>query len=229
MSAPGKIVTTRAIVAPQSKEWVKFPISLDLGIDRLMDRCFIMVWLDKAEGISWASVSDLSFYYKTGILSDNGEWIMKGEKSFRISIKEPVEMLANCAPENVINGYSRIIDVNHYEWVSDPAQTLPQWIELNFKEPSEINLISIVFDTDLSNPGTCWTIKRPGVPQCVKDYEIEVFADSEWIKIATVTNNFMRKNIHHFDALTVEKIRVNVFSTWGDKSARIMEIRASLE
>lgn len=229
MSAPGEIVTTQAIVAPQSEGWVKFPISLDLGTDKLMDRCFIMVWLDKTEGISWASVSNLSFYYKTGVLSDDGEWIMKGEKSFRISIKEPVEMLANCAPENVINGYSRIIDENQYEWVSDPEHSLPQWIELEFEEPTEVNSISIVFDTDLSNPGTCWIIKRPGVPQCVKDYEIEVFVDSKWIKVATVTDNFMRKNTHSFDTLKVEKIRVNVNSTWGDKSARIMEIRASLE
>ena len=222
-------MTTQAVVSPKSEGWVKFPISLDLGTDKLMDRCFIMVWLDKAEGISWASVSNLSFYYKTGVLSDNGEWSMNGEQSFRISVKEPVETLANCSPENVINGYSRIIDATQYEWVSDPTQTLPQWIELEFEEPSKINSISVVFDTDLSNPGTCWTIKRPLVPQCVKDYEVEVFADSKWIKVVTVTDNFMRKNIHRFNDLTVAKIRVNVKSTRGDKSARIMEIRAALE
>jgi len=229
MSYPGEIVSTEAMVEPQSEGWVKFSINLDLGTDKLMDRCFVMVWLDKAEGISWQSVSNLSFYYKAGELNDNGAWNMKSEKSFRISVKEPVETPANCTPENVINGYSRIIDAERYEWVSDPGQSLPQWIELEFEEPAKINSVSIVFDTDLSNPGTCWTVKRPGVPRCVKDYEIEVCTDSEWINTATVTDNFMRKRIHTFDTITVEKIRINVNATWGDKSARIMEIRASFE
>jgi hypothetical protein len=39
----------------------------------------------------------------------------------------------------------------------------------------------------------------------------------------------MRKRIHRFEMLTVEKIRVNVLATWGDRSARIVEIRAALE
>ncbi len=229
MSPPGEVVTTQAVVAPMSEGWTKFPIVVNLGKDKLMDRCFIMVWLDKAEGISWKSVSNLSFYYKTGIMNDNGKWTYESEKSFRISIKEPVEALANCAPENVNNGYSRIVDADQYEWVSDPAQTLPQWIELEFKEPTKINSISTVFNTDLSNPGTCWIVKRAKVPQCVKDYEIDVLVDSKWIKIAKVTNNFMRKRIHYFDAMMVEKIRVTVMETWGDKSARIQEIRACFE
>ena len=81
----------------------------------------------------------------------------------------------------------------------------------------------------MTNPGTAWGIKIPRVPTCVKDYTVEVFANGDWQKIADIKDNFMRKRIHNFSVLMVEKIRVNVLSTWGDKSARIMEIRASLE
>ncbi len=229
LSPPGEIVSAKATVPPQSEGWIKFPLNLDLGTDKLMDRCFIMVWVEEAAGISWQSVSNLSFYYRAGVPDNNGGWKMNNSKCFRISINEPIEEIANCAPENVINGYSRKIDKNFYEWVSDPEETLPQWLELEFKKPTEINSVSIVFDTDLSNPGTCWTVKRPSVPECVKDYDLEVYAGSKWIKVASVTDNFMRKRIHTFEPLTAEKIRVNVNATQGDKSARIMEIRASLD
>jgi hypothetical protein len=39
----------------------------------------------------------------------------------------------------------------------------------------------------------------------------------------------MRKRTHRFDRVTAEKLRVTVTETWGDPSARIMEIRAALE
>ena len=139
------------------------------------------------------------------------------------------EEKANCSPENVINGVSRIRSPETYEWVSDPKQDLPQWIELSFKEDSCINSVSVVFDTDMTNPGTCWGIKIPHVPVCVKDYSVEVFDSESWQQVAEVHDNFMRKRIHCFDRRTAEKLRVHVFKTWGDPSARITEVRASLE
>ena len=47
--------------------------------------------------------------------------------------------------------------------------------------------------------------------------------------MAEVADNFMRKRIHNFDAVTAEKIRVTVTATNGDRSARIIEVRAALE
>ena len=128
----------------------------------------------------------------------------------------------------MINGISRIRTPETYAWVSDPKEALPQWICLDLKAPTEINSVSVVFDTDLTNPGTCWGIKIPNVPLCVKDYEVEVYADGAWKRIASVEGNFMRKRIHTFETLTAERIRVNVLATWGSPSARILEIRAAL-
>ena len=39
-------------------------------------------------------------------------------------------------------------------------------------------------------------------------------------------DNFMRKRTHNFEPIKAEKIRVTALATWGDPSARIMEIRA---
>lgn len=81
----------------------------------------------------------------------------------------------------------------------------------------------------MTNPGTCWGIKIPQVPVCVKDYTVEVFDGSSWLQVADTRGNFMRKRVHTFPECTVEGIRVTVNETWGDPSARITEVRASLE
>ena len=171
----------------------------------------------------------MSFYERRGEMLPNGKWKMTGSIGMCASGKKPWLPPAFCGPENVINGLSRIVDPEHYEWVSDPDQELPQWIELSFREPAFIDTVSLVFDTDLTDPGTCWTVKRPGVPGCVKDYRAEVLAGGTWIPVAEETENFMRRRVHRFETVRAEKLRVTVLATWGDRSARIMEIRCRRE
>ena len=101
--------------------------------------------------------------------------------------------------------------------------------EVTFKEKANINYISLVFDTDMTNPGTCFGFKFEGVPVCVKKYDVEIFDGVNWTKVADVEENFMRKCNHNFPTVSAEKIRVNVHDTWGDRSARITEIRAAFE
>jgi hypothetical protein len=187
------------------------------------------IWLDAAEGISWRSAKNRSFYQQAGHRAPDGSWKTSSAWTYRLTHTEPVEELADCSPKNVVNGHSRILDAKHYEWVSDPKEALPQWVELTFKEQSAINTISIVFDTDMTNPGTCWHAgsKAPGVATCVKDYTVEVFDGEKWICVADIKENFMRKRNHSFSPVVAKKIRVNVYNTWGDPSARIMEIRAN--
>ena len=225
----GETITVEAEVPPMGESWVRFPLQIPVEEEEFQDRCYIQVWLEPVEGISWRSVKDLTIFHRAGEMGENGEWIIDGSRSYRHSFTKPVEVYADCSAQNVINGHSRIIDANHYEWVSDPAETMPQWLALSFAEPTQINSVSIVFDTDMSNPGTCWTIKRPTVSQCVKDYTVEVFDGSSWVKVADVTGNFMRKRDHRFDTITAHKLRITVTETWGDPSARITEVRTALD
>ena len=225
----GETITVQAEVPPMGESWVRFPLCIPVEEEEFQDRFYIQVWLEPEEGISWRSVKDLTIFHRAGEMDEHGEWIIDGSRSYRHSFTKPVEEYADCGAQNVVNGHSRIIDAAHYEWVSNPAECMPQWLELRFEKPTEINAVSIVFDTDMSNPGTCWTIKRPTVSQCVKDYTVEVFDGSAWVQVATVTDNFMRKCNHTFNALVAEKLRITVTQTWGDPSARITEVRASLE
>ena len=225
----GETITVQAEVPPMGENWVKFPLSIPVEPEEFQDRFYVQVWLEPEEGISWRSVKDLTIFHRAGEMDENGEWIIEGSRSYRHSFTKPVEALANCSAENVCNGYSRILDAEKYAWVSDPAQSMPQWLQVDFRAPTEINEVGIVFDTDMSNPGTCWTIKRPTVDQCVKDYTVEVFSCGAWQTVAEVKDNFMRKCIHNFPKCVAEKIRVTVLETNGDPSARIIELRAALE
>ena len=222
-------ICAEAVVPAMHEGWLKIDIHVPVTPDEKHPSGKLEFWIEKAEGIAWRYLTNLSFYNICGRCDENGNWRRWACANFALTVAEPHEEKANCAPENVINGVSRIRSPEVYEWVSDPAEALPQWIALELEAPTEINSVSVVFDTDMTNPGTCWGIKIPEVPFCVKDYEVEVFSNGEWKQVANIEGNFMRKRIHSFDTLKAEKIRVNVLSTWGDKSARIMEIRAAFE
>ena len=218
-----------AVVPPMHEGWLKIDIHIPVIADEKHPGGRLEFYIEAVEGISWRYLTNLSFYNICGRRGEDGQWIKWSGANYALLVTEPNEEKANCAPENVINGVSRIRSPEVYEWVSDPDQAFPQWIELSFKKRERINSVGVVFDTDMTNPGTCWGIKIPHVPLCVKDYRVEVFADGAWNTVAEVRENFMRKRIHGFEAQTVEKIRVTVLDTWGDRSARIMEIRAALE
>ena len=140
-------------------------------------------------------MTNLSFYDFCGYRREDGTWKYASSCALAASLKQPMETLANCAPENVINGVSRIQSPEVYEWVSDPKQSLPQWLQLELAEPTQINQVSVVFNTDLTNPGTCWNSKIPNVPLCVKRYTVEVLSGGSWQSVAEIDDNFMRKRI----------------------------------
>ena len=219
-------INVQVVVPPMYEGWVKFPLPQTFTLNHES----IIAELAPAEGICWQSETNHSFYYWRTEISADGKQKTINNEGYRIRYRQPQpDVYANCSASNVTNGYSRMFDKDHYEWVSDPEQTLPQWIELTFREKTPINSVSVVFDTDLTNPGTCWHIKFPGVPVCVKDYYVEVFDGKNWVEIAREEENFMRKRTHSFNAVTALKLRITVTKTWGDPSARIMEVRAALE
>ena len=220
-------ITAQIIVPPMGEHWVEVPIALTIPYDLHLETCIIKVWLEPAEHISWRIINGLNMYYRYGEQTPDGQWKTRSGKSYLIQAIKPETVMANCGPENVNNGYNRIVDEKCYEWVSDPAQSLPQWVALTFEKAAVIHSVSVVFDTDLANPIVSWSGKKPTPARCVKDYTVEVFDGTAWITVAEITDNFMRKRTHTFEPVNAEKIRVTVKETWGDKSARIMEIRAT--
>jgi hypothetical protein len=134
---------------------------------------------------------------------------------------DPPAPLADCSPRQVINGVSRPVSAEKYAWISDPAQAFPQDITLTFPHPVNIGLLQLTFDTDLNNP--CFSFEsQPVVPGLVKDYDI--LADG--VIAAEVRDSNARLRRHKLNADGINNITVRVLSSYGDKSARIFEIRA---
>lgn len=142
---------------------------------------------------------------------------------------------------NVINGLTRPLDDNQEMWlgkvppnmwISDPGQSMPQWIELGWGSAKKLNAVYLTFDTDLgAKRYATWEFKPEErmPPECVRDYQVQVDTGAGWETVVDVQNNYQRRRIHRFPPVEARRIRVLITATNGDPSARIYEIRAYLE
>ncbi|MBR5738375.1 MAG: FAD-dependent oxidoreductase, partial [Lachnospiraceae bacterium] len=222
----GVVSEAKAVVMPKEEGWVRFPVFVPVKASDYHTGSYLLIWMDQAEGISWRSVENLSNYRRIGVRKADGSWKMTSGFNLDFTLKEPHDVIADCSPGMAVNGYSRILSAGQYEWVSDPNEALPQWLNVVFRAPAKIRSVSLVFDTDMTNPGNSSLYKYPAVRTCVRDYQIEVFDGEKWIAVAKEKDNYMRKRVHRFPPVFAGQVRVTVFSTWGDPSARISEIRA---
>ena len=134
---------------------------------------------------------------------------------------------------NVINGIHRGIYHDTNRWISDPDQPLPQWLELRFDKPRRVREVHLVFDTGLHRPLSLThsdafnaRMIRAAQPETVRDYQVQLIDGSAARIVAETAGNYHRKRVHAFDPQTAAGIRIHVTATQGDKSARIIEVRA---
>lgn len=139
-------------------------------------------------------------------------------------------------PANVINGVTRMDKYVYPErtegqtnmWMSDPDESMPQWIQLDLSTEKKFNSVRLTFDT---NPVTKrhttrqYTDSDRFPPECVRDYRVLYHNGTEWIPVVEVRNNYQRQRVHRFPAVLGSKLKVVIDSTNSDESARIFEIR----
>ena len=208
---------TATATARSGQSFVEFPLNTEI------DSPYVWVWLPKTAGVSWRLMTTGPYgacrAYGGG---KNKPWTVVENQYYGIYTDPPMTYEIECGPESVINGVSRIVGRTPNQWMSDSNEPLPQWIELEFPEPTTINTVYLTFDTDM-NASHCTV---PLVPQCVRDYELSCLADGHRKSLATVTENFQRRRVHRFDPVKAKKLTLFVAATNGDRSARVFEIRA---
>lgn len=129
---------------------------------------------------------------------------------------------------------SRTLPGTH-RWMSDPAQGLPAWIELEWDAPICPKEIRIVFDTGLHRVLTLshsdafvkrmvWG--RPQ-PETVADYMIEARTSAgQWQRLTEVRGNYQRLRVHKVDQqVETTCLRITCTATQGIDHARICEVR----
>jgi hypothetical protein len=125
-------------------------------------------------------------------------------------------------PEQALSGVTRPEEDTNL-WISNPANDLPQSLELGWPEPVELGQVELTFDSHLS--GWLWEGTFPTIPA---DYDIATrpALDTEWQVVATITGNAQRRRIHTFAPHRAAHLRITIRATNGGKTARIVEVRA---
>jgi len=124
-------------------------------------------------------------------------------------------------PRNVVRGTNRP-DLWTNLYMSDPAESLPAWLELRLPRPPDFNQIQITFDTDCNRRHKQALFR---VAECVKRYDIAVATTAGWKTIARQDGNYFRRRVHNFDRLHSDRVRIDFHETNRAKSARVYEVR----
>ena len=207
------------VLPPNSTDWYEVKINV---VTKLR---YIWLWTEKCDGVWWHTYSPAALDHTCSERENENE-IFRQERdtTHAVQLEKPVVGIANCSADNIINGYSRIQSLENYEWVSDPDQGLPQWIELKLDKQQQINSVYVTLDTDMTNPSMLQPFKV--VPSSlVTAYNVEVHDGEKWIEVASVKDNWLRRHIHKFDAINATRVRINVTATGDNQTARIMEVR----
>lgn len=208
------IAVAKAMVPPKAETWVAF------SVDARLASPVAWVWIEPAEGISWRLMAKAPLGTCRAYGGD-GRWTVLPGQHYAFYTDPPIAVPASYAPENVVNGVTRIIGDTRNMWASDQHETFPQWVELDLGRSERFNTVYLAFDTDLNEK--FHTV--PLVPQCVRDYELAVFDGGKWRTLALVRGNFQRRRVHRFEPVNAQRIRLTVHATNGDRSARVFEMR----
>ncbi len=216
-SSDKELATATATVPPGRETFVKFPV------DAAIESPMVWVWLPKTNGVSWRLMASGPYQACRAYGGGKGRpWTVVDGQYYAFVTEPPLKYPMNYRPENVTGGVARMVDRETNLWASDPAEPMPQWIELEFPQPVVINTVYLTFDTDLNVAHPT----RPFVPQTVSDYTLAWTDGRGWNTVASEKENFQRRRVHRFEPVKASKLRLTVEGTNGDPSARVFEIRA---
>ena len=127
-------------------------------------------------------------------------------------------------PRQVLSGVTRPHRATNL-WLSDPAQPLPQWLELAWKKPVLLGSVELTFPGHLRN-GYDHEPPQYRAPECARDYRLSAMVGGRWIDVAVVEGNYQRRRVHRLaEAVSADRLRVTITATHGCPSAGLYEIR----
>jgi hypothetical protein len=110
-------------------------------------------------------------------------------------------------------------------WRSDPAQPLPQALQLEWPHAQTIAVVELTFPGHLVREYHAYgPFYRDA--QCPRDYSIDVWRDDAWTQILRIEDNYQRHRRHALpEPVNTTCLRVRVTATHGDPSVSIYEVR----
>lgn len=125
------------------------------------------------------------------------------------------------------------VTVGTHRWMSDPAKGLPAWIQLEWPAPILATSVQLIFDTamhrvlTMSLADAYTRMMHWGRPQeeTVSDYFVEIRSEGKWQRVASVKENYQRRNLIPLNEQVIDSLKITIESTGGIDHARICEIR----
>ena len=221
-SSAADIAAAEAAVPPMSEGWVAFPLRAATEKGKLY-----WVRLPAAPGLKWDLYPDFPPGTSRAYADKAGGWkTMDGCYKVRLEPGgEPAQAPAApqkpetptqatdaivMGPENVNNGWNRAVAGYPNAWMPDPAQPLPQWVELKFPKAARFNTVHVTFQT---------------AAMAASAYTISVPDGQGWREALKVDGNTLRRRIHTFDAVQADRLRLTLTGTSRDGTPHICEMR----
>lgn len=205
------------------RQWVEWPVHLDAPA--LAGR-YVRLDLLTNTAVCWHAAEEVAHGHVSAYEMETGQMRRYGTgttMSYRIV---PSQSCYNA--DQVLSGVTRPYRYTNV-WRSDPAQALPQWVELSWKDPVSIGTIQLTF------PGYLLRDYRHDPPlymdpQCPRELKAEAWRDGGFVEIGALHHHYQRQGIIKLqEAIVTDRIRISVHATNGDASAAIYEIRCYSE
>jgi hypothetical protein len=103
-------------------------------------------------------------------------------------------------PENINNGWSRVIGKKRNAWAPDTTAPLPQWIRLQLAEPSVIDTVHVSFQRNQDR---------------AVDFTVETWVEDSWKTVANVVGNQSRRRMLNFEPVKTDRVRLVITKTAG--------------
>ena len=142
--------------------------------------------------------------------------------------------LAQCSPENVLNGIHRPTGESRNSWEAVLSKEERPWLSVRLRQANPVQRIVLRFDSNLSKEISLNMFKAhlkdqiPGIPpETIKDYDLELLLDGRKVHDMQVRGNILRfQDIRLDKPLCCDEIRVIPVATHGSPNACIFEVRA---
>lgn len=215
------IATTTLRVPPGERMWVDWELGLDLAPGQ-----YVRLDLLPNPALVWHVAGTVLPGHVSAFEMGRDKMRRFADgvtQSFRVAPPQPC-----FGPENLLSGVTRPHRFTNL-WRSDPAEPLPQWVELAWKQPQMIAQVELTFPGHLLREYHAY---QPFYrdPQCPRDYTVSALVDGSWRELVDVRDNYQRRRVHRLaKAVRAEQLRVTVKATNGDPSAAIYEVRCYAE
>lgn len=131
------------------------------------------------------------------------------------------------APGKVLDGYQRPYAGPHM-WVSG---TVPATLRLAWPREVTIGRVEVIADDDVNEDLINLHHHRTPfevIPTLLRDYHVEVRRAGAWTRVASVTGNRRRRNVHVLETpVAADALRIVVDATNGDQHARVISVRVT--